>query len=405
MIIDKKIIVKLNSRNKSHYRKIGYIIDVNDKEIEVDILDLSKQSVVKVNCQCINCGDINCVIYGNYNIQTNYGKNEYYCKKCKSVKYKNTMIKKYGVENISQLDSIKVKKKEKSLLKYGCDCPFQSEDVKNKIKNVNLEKYGVESPLQNSDIMNKLKQTNIKKYGVENVFQNEEIKEKIAADNLEKFGVTNLNKLESQKLKIKSTLINKYRVEHYFQLSEIKDKIKKTNLEKYGFEYPTQSDIVKNKTLNTNLERYGVSSAMKLDSVKNKTKITNLKRYGVECSMQNIDVFNKHLKSSFMINKYESITYKGSYELDFLKKYYKIGVEKCESIVYFYDGKNRKYFPDFYYNYLNLIIEIKSSYTFNKDLDKNLAKQKACIEKGYKFIFIIDKDYAEFDILLNVNSL
>ena len=37
--------------------------------------------------------------------------------------------------------------------------------------------------------------------------------------------------------------------------------------------------------------------------------------------MQNIDVFNKHLKSSFMINKYESITYKGSYELDFLKKY------------------------------------------------------------------------------------
>jgi hypothetical protein len=403
MIIDKKIIVKLKGKNKLYYSKIGYFIEIGEKEIEVDILDLPKQSAAKVNCKCINCGNIKSVVYGNYNTQTDYGKNDYYCIDCKSIKTKKNNFKIYGVENVSQLNSVKNKKKEKCIIKYGCDYTFQSEKVKTKIKETILEKYGVESPLQNREIINKLKQTNIKKYGFENVFQNEEIKEKIVTNNLEKFGVTNLNKLNSQKLKIKNTLINKYGVEHHFQLIEIQNKSKKTCLKKYGFEYATQSDIVKNKTLNTNLERYGVSSAMKLDYIKNKTKNTNLERYGVECTMQNIDVFNKHLKNSFMINTYESITYKGSYELDFLKKYYYIGVEKCENIPYFYDGKNRKYFPDFYYRPLNLIIEIKSLYIFNKDFDKNIAKQKACINNGFNFIFIIDKDYNEFDNILDIN--
>ena len=51
------------------------------------------------------------------------------------------------------------------------------------------------------------------------------------------------------------------------------------------------------------------------------------------------------------------------------------------------------YFPDFYYKEKNLIIEIKSTYYYNKYLNKNLAKQEACISQGYNFIFIIDNDY------------
>jgi hypothetical protein len=49
----------------------------------------------------------------------------------------------------------------------------------------------------------------------------------------------------------------------------------------------------------------------------------------------------------------------------------------------------------------NLIIEIKSDYTFNKELKKNLSKQKACLDQGYDFIFIVNKDYTEFEKLLN----
>jgi len=117
--------------------------------------------------------------------------------------------------------------------------------------------------------------------------------------------------------------------------------------------------------------------------------------------MKNIDVFNKHLKNSYIINKYESISYQGTYELDFLEKYYNIGINKYDAISYLYENKNRIYYPDFYYKPLNLIIEIKSNYYYYKCLYKNLAKQKSCIEQGYNFIFIIDKNYDEFKKLIS----
>lgn len=59
-----------------------------------------------------------------------------------------------------------------------------------------------------------------------------------------------------------------------------------------------------------------------------------------------------------------------------------------------------KYFPDFYLPDFNLIVEIKSDYTYNIDLDKNKAKESFCKNMGYNFIFIIDKDYKIFDRLI-----
>jgi len=94
--------------------------------------------------------------------------------------------------------------------------------------------------------------------------------------------------------------------------------------------------------------------------------------------------------------------YQGTYEFDFLNNYYnKIEISKVKTIKYIYENCKKCYHPDFYYEKLNLIIEIKSDYTFNKELDKNLAKRKACIEQGYDFIFIINKKYEEFDKLIN----
>ena len=38
-------------------------------------------------------------------------------------------------------------------------------------------------------------------------------------------------------------------------------------------------------------------------------------------------------------------------------------------------------------------------------LEKNLAKQKACIDQGYNFIFIINKNYNEFDNIIKISKL
>ena len=49
-------------------------------------------------------------------------------------KLKNTVLEKYGVEHISQLDTIKEQIKSTCLAKYGTEFSLQSEEVKKKSK-------------------------------------------------------------------------------------------------------------------------------------------------------------------------------------------------------------------------------------------------------------------------------
>lgn len=59
------------------------------------------------------------------------------------------------------------------------------------------------------------------------------------------------------------------------------------------------------------------------------------------------------------------------------------------SFDYEYDGINRKYYPDIFLLNTNTIVEVKSSYTYKLDYEKNQKKMQSVIEKGYNFVFII----------------
>jgi hypothetical protein len=129
----------------------------------------------------------------------------------------------------------------------------------------------------------------------------------------------------------------------------------------------------------------------------NKSKKTNLERYGVEYPLQNKDIFDKVQKSGYKSKIYKNYTYRGTYELDFLVNFsdnYKI--ENAKSIDYVFSKKNKKYHPDYYLPDYNLIVEVKSSYTYDREKEKNEAKKEAAINNGYNFIFLINKDYTEF---------
>jgi endogenous inhibitor of DNA gyrase (YacG/DUF329 family) len=58
-------------------------------------------------------------------------------------------------------------------------------------------------------------------------------------------------------------------------------------------------------------------------------------------------------------------------------------------IEYYYNGKNRLYYPDVYIKSENKIIEVKSTFSFKYDKDKNLAKRDGCILKSFNFEFHI----------------
>ena len=108
---------------------------------------------------------------------------------------------------------------------------------------------------------------------------------------------------------------------------------------------------------------------------------TMIKKYGVS---------NGFLTNHSKTEKYKGFICRSKYEkifVDFAEEYgYTLTVP--ERIKYEYEGRKRYYYPDFYINELDLIVEIKSNWTYFKQLDLNIAKQVCTIEQGYDIIFI-----------------
>lgn len=173
--------------------------------------------------------------------------------------------------------------------------------------------------------------------------------------------------------------------------NKIQKKCAKTNLEKY------QSVNNQDKKRETSLKKYGFSSYNNQE----KKKKTCLERYGVEHQTQVDAFFEKQQKSSFLLKSFNDINYRGSYELDFLIFCEKYNINVQKSPTFFYEtDKKHKYYPDFYIKELNLIVEIKSLYTYEVNKEVNEIKKQSCIFAGFNFIFIIDKNYNDLMSLL-----
>lgn len=199
-------------------------------------------------------------------------------------------------------------------------------------------------------------------------------------------------------VKNKLTCDNKYGG-FYSATKEYRDSVNDTIIKKYG-SIEEYSDFIRDISKIKCNDKYGVDNVFQLDSTKEKIKTTMFDRYGVEHALQDKQFFDKSQKSGFKIKEYNGIKYQGTYELDFLKfcENNNIKVEKHTPIEYKYNLKSRKYFPDFYLPTYNLIVEIKSSYYYEKEKDRNLLKEEYSKKSGFGFIFIIDKNYDEFII-------
>jgi len=328
--------------------------------------------------------------------------------KCKTINCHNRFSKNFRMllrsKNFCYDCSVingKIKSTETNITKYGVENVLQNEEIKNKMKKTNLKKYGVENPFQNEEIKNKIKQTNLKKYGFECALQNQEIKDKVKQTNLKKYDVDNPMKKEEFKNKLKETNLNKYGFECALQNQEIKDKVKQTYLKKYGCEYSFQSEVVKEKIKETNLKKYGVENVSNNKEIRNKAEETMLKKYGFRYASQNPCISEKQFSNSNKIYTFssgETINIQGyeNFALDILIKKYndneilnrRIDMPK---IFYEFNKKNRVYFPDLYIPKDNLIIEVKSDYTYKNNLIKNILKAHAVRKLKYNYeVWIFD---------------
>lgn len=275
-----------------------------------------------------------------------------------------------------------------SLIKVDVIC-----DICNNTKIINYKNYiknissGGFYACSNKCAVIKGENTCIKKYGTKYALQNEDIKQKTKDYFTEKFGVDNPSKCKEVCDKREETMMKRFGVKTNIILPDTHKKAIEVSC----------TDESKLKREETMIERYGVRNCMMNTDVYNRFKETNIVKYGCEYPAQNVDIFDKTQKAQFKMKYFNDIRYQGTYELDFLTHCNDNGyldkISKVKSIKYTFENNNKVYHPDFYIEELNLIIEIKSDYYYNLYLDKNIEKRKSCIEKGYNFLFIINKDY------------
>jgi len=102
--------------------------------------------------------------------------------------------------------------------------------------------------------------------------------------------------------------------------------------------------------------------------------------------------------------QYKGLDYQSSYELKFLLFIEELGmldlIERGPKINYIDNaGKAHSYFSDFKIKNSNIVFEIKSWYTWKKNLEINLIKKEAA-EKEYDYILIFDNKFFKLKKIL-----
>lgn len=254
-------------------------------------------------------------------------------------------------------------------------------------KERNQEKYGVDNVFQLESVKEKSKKTIQDKYGVDNVSKLESVKKKKSKTTLKNFGVENPFDSEEIRLKAKKTIQDKYGVDNVFRLKKFQDIAKKNMIKKYGVKKALQSNKIKQKQEQTMLERYGVKNAMDLPEFVKKAQENG----GGRAIPEKI------------ITKFgNEIIVQGKLEKEFVQLCNQNNIKVLDGpcIPYKFENKKHKYYSDFLIirSGKKQIVEIKSSYYYEKYKDQVLAKKLAAESYSSKnnylpYILMIDKIY------------
>jgi hypothetical protein len=212
IISDEVEIVTIGSIIK-YYRDLGYPAE-HKKVLKVKVSDLTKSSECLVEVSCDICSIKSEISYSRHNKSVKK-YNIYCCNKCKGFKSRMTCLDKYGVENVSQLQDIKIKKENTCINNYGVKNPSNSKEVIEKIKNTFLQRYETECALQNEEFYSKFKSTMMSKFGANHALKNQSLIEKSKQTCISNHGCDHPSK--SFKIQEKSKLT---RIENKTQIPE-----------------------------------------------------------------------------------------------------------------------------------------------------------------------------------------
>jgi len=168
------------------------------------------------------------------------------------------------------------------------------------------------------------------------------------------------------------------------------DKCKNTCLKKYGYEHNlSKGSPMRDKMVRNLIKKYGVTNISQLENVKNKKRKTFQKNHKEPHPLwgntwYDIKIGNEEYK----VQGYERYAI-----YDLIKKYGKENViirykdikSNIGEIIYFYNNKKYRYYPDFYIKSENKIIEVKSLFTLQNNLEITTLKMESCVNEGLKY--------------------
>jgi len=123
-------------------------------------------------------------------------------------------------------DEVKSKYRETSIKKWGVDNFSKTEIFRDIMINNNRNKYGIDWYQQSKDFKEKSILTCLKRYGFDSFTKTDEFKQKVRLTIQERYGVDWYSKSKKFKQKFRETCINKYGVDHFLQNDKIAKKFK-----------------------------------------------------------------------------------------------------------------------------------------------------------------------------------
>jgi hypothetical protein len=121
MILTREITIRITEANYQYYEDMGYDVSIGE-DLIIPIELLSRGSHFKIICKCDGegCSKEKEVIFKNY-VKYNNKWGEYYCRKCSESKRKKSLQENYGVDYPIQNKKVLIKMKNTIIEKYGVD--------------------------------------------------------------------------------------------------------------------------------------------------------------------------------------------------------------------------------------------------------------------------------------------
>lgn len=404
----KRLLIKKNTTFCSKCNSLNDTFDrYNDKIKEIGHILLEVFPERKCRYQCGSCDEIHMTIISNL------VKNKGSCPNCRNEKFKYTIERVREIANGMGMKLLSTKyESNSSKLLLICKC---GKEYQSRLKELLRGKHCMNCKTE------KYVETCIERYGVINTFQVEEFKEKSRQTNLERYGVEYPQQSKEINLKTQETCLERYGVNFAFNQTWVYKKIQSTHIKNWGYPFPLMSKEIQNKIKETWRKNYGVDYPLMSKDIQDLCRFAFFEKYGVDNPMHVPEFFHKSQTNSFI--KKEFIFPSGRLEMIQGYEHYALSLlldpefklfgnmKITEDIillgkdieVFHYntdDGKNHNYYPDIQLtftdennNLKNIIIEVKSLYTFEKDIDVNFLKLLSVKEKGYNaYLWIFEEE-------------